>query len=83
MKAAKQIKLRLEKHELKVVRFGRQQKFFCQICQTETRHLTVAQMSVVLEISEINIFRLAESKQLHSLETANGKLMLCAESTKK
>lgn len=83
MKAAKQIKLRLEKHELKIVRLGRQQNFFCAFCGIETKHLTVSQMATIFEISEINIFRLAESKQLHSLETANGKLMLCAESTKK
>lgn len=77
MKATKQIKLSLEKHELKIIRFGRRQKFFCAICGEETQHLTVAQMAVVLEISEINIFRLAETRQIHSLETADGKLMLC------
>lgn len=80
MKAAKQIKLRIETHELKIVRFGRRQKFYCEICETKTQHLTVAQMAIVLGISEINVFQLAESRQLHWLETADGKLMICAES---
>jgi hypothetical protein len=80
MNATKRLKIKLESHELKIVRFGRQQKFFCEICQEETRHLTVAQMSVVLGISEINIFRLAIDGRFHLTETADGKLMLCAES---
>jgi hypothetical protein len=37
-------------------------------------------MSTVLEISEIIVFRLFEGKQFHSIETADGKLMLCADS---
>lgn len=78
MKAIKRLKIKLEKHELKVVRFGQRKKLFCRYCQTETQHLTVAQLATVFEISEMNIFRLAESKQIHSTETDEGKLMICA-----
>ena len=80
MNATRRVKIKLEKHELKVIRFGRRRKFFCEICQMETQHLTVSQMAIVLAISEMNIFRLAECKQIHSIETMDGKLMLCADS---
>lgn len=77
MKTTKQIKIKLEKHELKVIRFGRRRSFFCEGCQTKTQHLTVSQMSILLEISEMNVFRLAQNRQIHSLETTEGKLMIC------
>lgn len=80
MKATKKLKIKLEKHELKVIHFGRRRKFFCEICRTETQHLTVSQMATVLGISEVQVFRLAESGQIHSIETADGKLMICADS---
>lgn len=80
MNAARRVKIKLEKHELKVIRFGRRSKFFCEVCQAETQHLRISQMSFLLQISEINVFRLAESRQIHWLETSEGKLMICANS---
>jgi len=80
MNATGRIKIRVEKHELKIVRFGRRQNFFCGLCRAETRHLTVSQVSVALEISEVNVFRLAETGQLHSIDRSDGKLMICAKS---
>ena len=80
MMATKRLKIRLEKHELKVLRFCRSRKIFCQKCQIETRHLTVAQMAQVLKLSEREVFRLVESLQLHSTETADGKLLVCLNS---
>lgn len=80
MSADRRIKIKLEKHELKVFHFGRRRKFFCEFCQSETKHLTVSQMSIMLATSEMNIFRLVDSKKIHSLETVDGKLMICADS---
>jgi hypothetical protein len=80
MNATKRIRIRLEKHELKIFRFGRLRKFFCEICQTETQHLTVSQTAIVLEVSEMNVFQMAESGQVHSTETADGQLLICADS---
>ena len=80
MKATRRIKIRFEKHELKVIRFGRSRKLFCEICQQETQFLTVLEMSAVMGISELNVFRLAVDSQFHLLETADGKLMICADS---
>jgi hypothetical protein len=80
MSATRRIKIRLEKHELTIVRMGRRQRFFCAICRAETLHLTVTQTAVVLTISEMNVFRLAVAEQIHSIETREGKLMICADS---
>jgi hypothetical protein len=79
MKETKQIKIKLEKHEVKIVRFANRRKFFCEICQTESQFFTVSQMSMLLEISELNVFRLAVEGKFHLLETNEGKLMLCGQ----
>lgn len=80
MNATRRIKIRVEKHELKIVRFGRRQNLFCGICRAEKQHLTVSQVSAVLGISEVSVFRLAASGQVHSTDRSDGKLMICAES---
>jgi hypothetical protein len=80
MNATRRIKIRVEKRELKIVRFGRRQNLFCGRCRAETQHFTVSQVSAVLDISEVKVFRLAESGQLHSIDRSDGKLMICAES---
>lgn len=80
MKATKLIKIRLEKHELKVVRFGFRKSFFCEKCQKEMPHLTIAEVANALGITEKNVFHLVESEQFHSVETAEGKVLICKKS---
>lgn len=80
MNATRRVKIKLEKHELKVIRFSRRRKNFCEICQQETQHLTVSQMAALLEISEMDVFLRAADGRYHLLETADGKLIICANS---
>jgi hypothetical protein len=77
MNTKRQVKISLEKHEVKVIRYSQRRKFYCEICQTESQFFTVSQMSMLLEISELNVFRLAVDGKFHLLETNEGKLMLC------
>jgi hypothetical protein len=81
MKEKKRLEFTLETHELTIVRFGRAPKTaFCRTCLAHTPHLSVAGSVPVLGLSESAIFRLAESGQIHSRETADGRLLLCANS---
>ncbi len=80
MKTIRRTKIRLEKHELKTIRFGGKARFFCEECRAEANHLTVLQTATMLSVSEKTIFRLAEIEQIHSTETANGQLLICADS---
>ncbi len=80
MKATRRTKIRVEKHELKFVRVSGNTRHFCQNCLTETEHFSIAKMATVLGVSERTVFRLAEIEQIHSLETADGKLLICADS---
>jgi hypothetical protein len=80
MGTTRRIKIRLEKYERTIIRLGSARQLLCDFCRAETPHLAVWQAAAVLEISEMNVFRLAESERIHSLETAEGKLMICANS---
>jgi hypothetical protein len=80
MKTTRSTKIRLEKHEIKLVRFGQETMLFCQNCQTETIHLPIAEIAKMLAVSEKAVFRLAESEKLHSTETRKGQLFICAAS---
>jgi hypothetical protein len=77
------LKLSIEKHELKIIRFDKRIRIYCLDCHSETVHLTVSQLAELLSVSEIGIFRLCESKQLHSTAIANGRLMVCVDSATK
>jgi predicted DNA-binding protein (UPF0251 family) len=79
MKATRRTKIRLETHELKIVRFGQRESMYCPFCAAETKHLTVAETAEIMEMSEREVFRLVESEQLHSTETAERRLLICAE----
>jgi hypothetical protein len=42
--------------------------------------LSIEQIAQIFSISEISVFRLVESKQIHSIETAQGKRRICGNS---
>ncbi len=80
MKRTRRTKIRFEKHELKLIRLSRNASLFCLTCQTETSHLTVAHAAKLFGISEKTVFTLAANEQIHSIETADGRLLICADS---
>ncbi len=80
MKTKRRTKIRFEKHELTLIRLSRNTRFFCPDCQTETAHLTIFQAAKALAVSEKDIFRLADTGQIHSIETEQGQLLICADS---
>ena len=81
MKEKKRLEIRLETHELTIVRFNPNQKHaYCPVCRTHTPQMSVAESVSVLSMTETAIFRLAESGHIHSRETADGLLRLCGNS---
>lgn len=80
MKAMRTTKIRLETHESRFIRFGREFSTYCNGCLGDTRHMPVAQMAALLATTEKAIFRLTESGELHSSETDEGHLIVCLDS---
>ncbi len=80
MKATQRTTIRFEKHELKIIRMSQSERLLCELCETETAHLPVAQIAVLLAMTEKAVFRLAECELIHSTETNCGKLLICMDS---
>ena len=80
MKTIRRTRIKLETHELTTIRISRKARFFCGECLTQTDFLSVGQTAKILSVSEKTIFRLAEIEQIHSTETSNGQLLICADS---
>lgn len=80
MKRMRRTKIRFEKHELTLIRLSRNASLFCVTCRTETAHLTVAHAAELFEMSEKTVFTLAANEEIHSIETADGRLLICAHS---
>jgi len=78
MTAKRRLEITLETHETTVIRFQRSQPIvFCESCRTNTKHFSIVQAEQVLSLSAPEISRLADSKQIHSTQNADGLLMLC------
>jgi hypothetical protein len=82
MKEKKRLEIVWETHEITRISFNQNRRatFFCQSCRSDAPHLSVAEAAVAANISEAAVFRLAEAGRIHSTETGNGSLLICAES---
>ena len=74
--------LKIETHELTVVRVNRSQvrTIFCSVCRENTQHFSVSRAASAMALSESAVFRLAESGEIHSTEETVGPLWICANS---
>jgi hypothetical protein len=81
MKTNRHTEITMETHETTVIRFRQSQTMiFCESCQTNTQHFSIVQAVSILPLSGPAISRLADSKQIHSTQNADGSLLLCGNS---
>jgi hypothetical protein len=82
MKAKTRLEITWETHEITTISFKgtSSSMIFCQLCQSETQHLNIAEVAAVAKVSEATVFRLAEAERIHSTESADGKLLICVDS---
>ena len=79
---AKKLLITTEKHEIFIMRLGTVETVFgfCAECGAEVEMLT---LDSAVKVSGINGHRIVQriaSNQVHSIETANGHLLLCRKS---
>ena len=73
--------VRRELHELKILARPRvKEKRFCDRCQSQVRWLIPEEVMLLTNASLREIFRLIESNEIHFQESAEGFLLVCAES---
>jgi len=82
MKNKRRTKITIETHEITIIRFNQNQSAirFCPQCEAVSRFLPVARVAELLQISEMSVFGLLESREVHSTETETGALLICRSS---
>ena len=82
MKEKKRLEIVWETHDITRITFahGFSSRFFCRLCAREALFVTVRQASSILKFAEVSIFRGVETDQVHSIETAQGTLLICSNS---
>lgn len=50
---------------------------FCQSCAAPSRFITTDEAALSCNTTSLTIFRLVETKKIHSLETTEGLLLIC------
>ena len=53
---------------------------WCHYCNADVKLVAVAEASLIAGASERTIFRLAETAEIHFIETSEGKAMFCIDS---
>ena len=81
MKTKRRREIKKETYERTIIRFpAHRTQIFCPVCAAPVSHIKVGQAASALTLSEMTIFRLAESGQLHATESSGGSLLLCGNS---
>ncbi len=82
MKAKKRLEVVWETHEITKISFNqhRRAKAFCQSCESDAPHLSIAEAAALLQTTDREIFRLTEAGEIHYLETETGALLVCRNS---
>ena len=76
---AKKLLITTEKHEIFIMRLGAVEAVlgFCARCQEDVEMLTLDSAVKVSGINGHQIVQQIANNQVHSIETANGHLLLC------
>lgn len=79
---AKKLLITTEKHEIFIMRLGAVETVlgFCSRCQEEAEMLTLDSAVRVSGMTGHRIVQQIANNQVHSIETANGHLLLCRKS---
>ena len=81
MASIKQTKITIEKRRILLVRNAGSDFYEnCPACGSLTEMLAAERAADFLNLTEREIFRLVEAGVLHFLETAGGRLFICAQS---
>jgi hypothetical protein len=82
---AKKIFITTESHEIFVLRTGESELAFgnCRNCGSEVQILTLDGAISLSGIRTAELVRMAETNEIHSIETSTGHLLICKESLEK
>jgi hypothetical protein len=69
-----------QRSEIFIVRSGKKRQAFCIRCESESVWLTIDEAVLTTRIKTREMLGFIENGEVHTLETANGQLWICAHS---
>jgi hypothetical protein len=80
MKNIKRMEIRMEEHEITIIRTRRKWTAFCESCRAKVVMLPPEAAAILAQSTSRRIFRRVEAGELHFLETREGALLVCCRS---
>ena len=76
----KRTEITLETERVLYISRPRIVRSWCVACDAQVEMIPVDEAAILRRVNSRTIFRLAEAKQVHSSENANGLLLICVNS---
>ena len=76
----KRIEITIEANRCFYISSPRIVSSWCVGCAAQVEMVTVDEAAILLNATSRAVFRWAEASQVHSIETANGRLLICLNS---
>ena len=81
MKTVWRTKISRESLKLRIIRpLVPPPELYCEDCEACVPHSGIRQAALMLSVSELAVFRMAENGQVHATETPDGALLVCSNS---
>jgi hypothetical protein len=80
MKNKRHTEIKLETHEVTIIRTRQRRTAFCEFCQANVWMLPPDTAAVLVQSTARSIFRRVEAGELHFIETREGALLVCCKS---
>jgi len=80
MKARRRTEIKLETHEVTVIRLKDRRTAFCEFCRSQVWMLPPDAAALLSRTTSRSIFRRVEAGELHFMETLEGALLVCGNS---
>lgn len=78
MKIKRKREVTVERERNITIRFGGDAtEKFCEYCAAPSMFITTDEAAISCGTTSLTIFRLVETKEIHSLETTEGLLLIC------
>jgi hypothetical protein len=80
MKTKRRTEILKETREVTIIRFRQSRTEFCAFCQAEVWMLPSEAAAAFMQSTSRHIFRWIEAGKLHSMETGDGRMLVCRNS---
>ena len=81
MKAKRRTEIKIETHEVKVIRYSKgQSKRFCSKCGKQVTVLAIENAILAIELAPPELIRLVQTENVHLVDVSDSSVLICGNS---